>query len=273
MTPLYFHLRHWWRHDRFPSFIVGWTTLIVVLAALMPSACTRYSPVDRQRNLAAEQMAARLRQTNAGLTRFKCVAKMTLASPHRQARTFRAAMAGQLSDRLRIDMFAPFGGSAGSVSSDGKNLYLVMHPSREYYKKRFGSGNLRRLIQIDITVGDLLEMMVGRIPVDGGWSARLTSDDMETKSHLTFVDRWGRTRQRITVNDSMQQVQSEWFEGSERVAYTVVLSGRLVVDGFVIPRRIELSGANGERVLVVMDRYEANVSFDESLFVLNPPSS
>ena len=223
--------------------------------------------------MVAEQMAAGLRQTNAGLTQFRCVAKMTLAGPNRPTKTFRAAMAGQLSDRLRIDMFAPFGGSAGSVSSDGKNLYLVMHPSREYYKKRFGSGNLRRMIQIDITVADLLEMMVGRIPMDAGLSARLMTDEIEARNHLAFVDQWGRTRQRITVDDGMQQMQSEWFEGSDQAAYTLVLSGRLAVDGFVLPERIELSGANGERVLVVLDRYEANVRFDENLFVLTPPSS
>lgn len=273
MTPSYMHLCHWRRHDRFPSFMTGWTTLLVILAALLPSACTRFSPADLQRNLVAEQMAARLKQTNAGLTRFKCVAKMTLAGPNRKTQTFRAALAGQLSDRLRIDMFAPFGGSAGSVSSDGKNLFLVMHPSREYYKKRFGSGNLRRMIQIDITVGDLLEMLVGRIPMDGGWTARLITDELKTSSQLAFVDRWGRTRQRIIVDDGNRQIRSEWFDGGEQAAYSLVLSGRLVVDGFVLPERIELSGAKGERVMVMLDRYEANVRLDDSLFVLTPPPS
>ena len=118
-------------------------------------------------------MVAGMKLTNADLTRFKCVGKIIISGPKQPAQSFRAAMAGQLSDRLRIDLLAPFGGSAGTVSSDGKHLFLVMHPSREYYKSRLGSGSLEQMIQIDVSVGDLLELLVGRIPIDAEFSARL----------------------------------------------------------------------------------------------------
>ncbi len=259
--------------DRAPSMVRIGSAIILILAAGLPSACTRFSPPDIQRDMAAEQMVAGLRLTNADLTRFKCVGKIILSGPNQPAQTFRAALAGQLTDRLRIDMFAPFGGSAGTVSSDGKHLFLVMHPSREYYKRRFGSGSLEPVIKINVTVGDLLELLVGRIPMDTELLPRLGVDENEVQPHLVLVDRWGRTHQRVTVDDSMHPVASEWFDGHQKPVYSLTVSGTQIIDGFVLPKRIDLSGASGERVTVILDRYEANARFDDSLFVPAPPPS
>jgi hypothetical protein len=182
-------------------------------------------------------------------------------------------MAGQLTDRLRIDMFAPFGGSTGSVASDGKHFFLVLHPSGEYHKTRFGSGSLQRLIQIDITVGDMLEMLMGRIPVEAELLPRLSPDAHGINPQVDLVDGWGRLRQRITLDDSLWPVQSVWYDTRRNPVWTLTVTGRQMIDRFFLPRRLELSGAAGERVSVALDRYEANARFDEALFRLPLPSS
>lgn len=275
MIAVFSCIRHRSFGDRFPSYLSGWSAFFLILVVWLPTGCTRFSHPEIQRDLAAEQMVAELRQANADLTRFKCVGKITMSSSEQPAQSFRAAMAGQLPDRLRIDRFAPFGGSAGTVSSDGKHLFLVMHPSREYFKKRFGSGNLRRMIQINITVGDLLELLVGRIPMVKEFSARLTPDGNEAQTQLVLVDQWGRTRQRVTVDDAMHPVASVWFDSHQNPLYSLTVTGTQTVDGFVLPKRIDLSGASGERVSVTLERYKANANarFDENLFILAPPSS
>ena len=259
--------------DCFPTTRMGWWALIVILTTWLPAACTRFYPPEGQRDLPAERMVAGLRETNTGLTRFKCVAKITLTDPNRPSQSFRAAMAGQLTDRLRIDMFAPFGGSSGTVSSDGEHLFFVAHPSREYYKKKFGNGSLRRVVQIDVTVGDLLELLVGRIPMDTALAARLTTDEENSRTQVILVDRWGRTRQQITVDASMHPVRSVWFDANQHPIQSLVLTGRQSIDGFTVPRRIDLSAASGERISVVLDRYEANARLDDGLFILAPPPS
>jgi hypothetical protein len=197
---------------------------------------------------------------------------MTLSSPAQAQQSFRAAVAGQLSEQLRIDMFAPFGGAAGTLSSDGNHLFLVMHPSREYVKHRIGRGSLRRIIQMDITVGDLLEMLVGRIPMDDDLSARMQPDEDGRRTHLLLSDRWNRLRQRITLDKSMMPVRSEWFDRREQSDFILTVDGRQQIAGFVLPRRIELTGTKGARVSVVLERYEANPRLDEDLFVPARPS-
>jgi len=235
--------------------------------------CAYAPPVAVQRDPAAEALAARLKATNAGLTRFKCLGKMTLTVPGQPVQAFRAAMAGALHDRLRIDMFAPFGGSAGTFSSDGNHLFLVRHPSGEYYKKRYGSGSLRRLLQIDVSVGDLLELMVGRIPLSESGSAKLVSAGEDGGARLLLVDEKGRTRQRISVDAHHGPLHAEWFDNGQRSTHALVLEGRQVVDGYDLPRRIELTGGEGERVTLVLERYEANVPLDDRLFTPARPMS
>lgn len=258
---------------RFPSSTIGWAALFLILTAWLPIACTRFLPADVQHDVPAERMMAGLMQTNSGLTGFKCVAKITLSEPNRPIQSFRAAMAGRLTDHLRIDMFAPYGGSAGTVSSDGKHLFLVTHSSREYYKRRIGNGSLHRIIKVDVTVGDLIELLVGRIPMDEVLSARLMPDDGTDRTNLALVDRWGRTRQQITLDASMQPVRSVWFDGDLNPIQSLMVTGQQTIDGFVLPTRIDLSAESGQRVSVAVDRYEANVRLDESLFTLAPPSS
>ncbi|MBR9985118.1 MAG: hypothetical protein KFF68_04340 [Desulfosarcina sp.] len=273
MTPVLTCLHHRSLPDRPPSTMRSWSALFLLVAALLPSACARFSPADIQRDIEAEQMVAGMKVTNADLTRFKCLGKITISGPKQPAQSFRAAMAGQLSDRLRIDLLTPFGGSAGTVSSDGKHLFLVMHPSREYYKRRLGSGSLEQMIQIDVSVGDLLELLVGRIPIGNEFSARLAHDANQAQPHLVLVDRWGRIRQRVTLDEAMHPVSSVWFDGHRNPIYTLTIAGTQTIDGFVLPMRIDLSGASGERVSVTLDRYEVNARLDESLFSLHPPSS
>ncbi|WP_372679978.1 hypothetical protein [Desulfosarcina sp.] len=259
--------------DRSPFYLNGWLVIILLTAAWLTVACARFSPSDIPRDLAAEQMVAGLRSTNTHLTRFKCVGKIILSVPQQPVQSFRAAIAGQLTDRLRIDMFAPFGGSAGTVSSDGEHLFLVMHPSGEYYKRRFGSGSLEKMIKIDLSVSDLLELLVGRIPMNAEFSARLASNDHTGLPDLLLVDRWGKTRQRVTVDGAMHPVASVWFDGHQNPVYTLTVTGTQTIGGFVLPMRIDLSGPSGERVTVNLDRYEVDAHLDETLFSLDPPSS
>ncbi|MGA6926025.1 MAG: hypothetical protein WBY88_10110 [Desulfosarcina sp.] len=244
---------------------------MLILTAWLTTACTRYAPPDIPRDLAAEQLAAGLMQTNAGLTGFKCLGKTILSSPGLPNRSFRTAIAGRLPGRLRVDLLAPFGGAAGSFSSDGEHLFLVMHTTREYYKKRLGNGSLERFIQMDLTVADLLDILVGRIPMESGLSARILPKRDEMPAWLAFFDRWGNLRQQIALDDAMQPVRSVWFDDQQQVLRTLSITDRLWVDGFAVPGRIDMAAASGERIEITLDRCESQPILDDRLFVLEPP--
>jgi hypothetical protein len=260
---------------RIPSTTRGrrrraWPAILLILLAALPSACTRFYAPPMRRDMAAERLVKRLKQTNTGLVRFKCVAKMTLTGPQRPLRFFRTAMAGALPDRLRIDLLSPYGGSAGAVASDGKHLFIAMYRSHKYYKKRFGKGSLHRLIDVDITVGDLLDFMVGRIPINDDRWARLKPAEDNPRSELILRDRWGGTRQRVILDSAGRPVRSTWFDSRQHEIYSVAFTGQRDIGGFVLPQNIDMTGADGQRISVALVRYTANAVLNDRIFVLPP---
>jgi hypothetical protein len=261
------------RLDASVALIIRGLSFIWIPMIWMTTACTYLIPPDLQPDLAAEQIIAGIKHTNADLVQFKCIGKITMSGPQQPVQSYRSAIAGQLKDHLRIDLFAPFGGAAGTVASDGEHLFLVLHASQEYHKKRFGDGSLQRFIKMDVTVGDLLELLVGRIPLDSALSPRVMPADGTDRHSVCLVDRWGQTRQRITLDAAGRPLQSEWFDNRHQLEFSLVVSGRQVIDGFVLPIRVDLCAVSGQKVSVLLERYEANVCLDESLFAPPPISS
>lgn len=242
-----------------------------IVTALLVSACAWSPPAEIRRDMAAEAMVSALRKINIGLNQFRYIGKLTIDDRKRPVQAFRVAIAGQFPAQLRIDMFAPIGGSAALFASDGKHLFLFDHRSHDYYKKRFGKGSLNRFIGLDLSVGDLLELLAGRIPIGEKLIARSKLEGDGDTSQLILVDRNARVRQRIVIDDASRLVESVWYDEREAERFKARLQGRQSVDGFILPRRVDVSGAAGTQVSVAIDRFEVNVDFDDQLFAPERP--
>lgn len=253
-----------------PAGLLKWSTIVMLAAAWLPVACTRLSPSEVQPDLEAERIVASLRQANADLTRFKSVGRVRLSGPDQPAESFRAAVAGKLPSRLRIDMIAPYGGASGTFSADGRYLFLVRHASREYHKKRLGDGSLQGVLHIDVTVDEVLALLMGRIPVDDACLPRVASRDVQNGLQIDLVDRRGRICQRILTDAARRAVRAEWFDERQRPDRAVWLGGYQTVGGFTLPMQMELSGRSGERLEVEVERYEPNAGIPEAAFTPQP---
>jgi hypothetical protein len=255
------------------SFYKHKTVWVGVLILVLTTACSHFGTLPLPRDPAAEKMIETLKQTNIDLIRFKCVGKITVSGPKQPAKSYRSAIAGQLNDHLRIDLFAPFGGAAGSVASDGKHLFLVMHASGKYYKKRFQNGSLSRFVKMDVTVGDLLALLVGRIPIEDERIAQSMPLEDTDHSVVGLVDRRGNTRQKIILDTDGRPLRALWFDPHGKPMLALEISGQQIIDGFLIPTQVDLSAASGQTVSIRIERYQANPSLDKTLFVLPPISS
>ncbi|GAB6907605.1 hypothetical protein DESC_240037 [Desulfosarcina cetonica] len=254
----------------FASAVRGLLLLFVFLG--LTSGCSYLVPPAPVADPAAEALVTRLNHANAGLAQFKWVGRLSLARPNRPVQVYRAAVAGQHDDRLRIDLFSPVGGSAASFSSDGSDFYVIEHASREYHKKAVGRGSLRAFVGLDIHIKDLLEFMAGRIPVETECVAqRVPVEEEDAPLELRLVDRRGRVRQRITLDQTMRPAAVVWFDSSGKAIYTLTITSLQDIDGFTVPRQMALSDITGRRLSFRLDRFMANAPMSEDLFVLPPP--
>lgn len=243
--------------------------LLIFLLLCTASGCTYLTPPPIIPDPNAEMLVAALKTVNVDLKQFKCVAKIGMLSPNQPVQAFRGALACQLPDRLRIDLFAPFGGTAASLSSDGDCLYIVLHGPRKYYKRSVGNGSLKRLIKIDFTIEGLLTLLVGRIPIDNGLIAQMATDSPGVR----LVDKRGRLRQRIALDTDGHPRNVIWYDSYNRQTLSCEMDGKQAIDGFTLPKKIVLVDASGIEVSVSISRYDVNTLFAPGLFVLPPISS
>jgi hypothetical protein len=250
---------------------VNWLVPILMLGVLLPAGCARVFAPEIVRDERAEHLTSVWRQVNPGLTRFKFIGTVTVSGPDRPQQHFRAAFAGHLPDGLRIDLFSMVGGASATISMDGTYLYLVRHATREYHKKRLGSGSLRSVIRIDATVDDLLQIMAGRIPMSQALHPRFVDGDNQSGVRVAQLDDKGRMRQRITADEDLRPVKSEWFDGRRRLTHTLMIGGHQDEEGCVVPQRFQLAAHTGERLSVTLTRYEVNPDLDARLFAPDRP--
>jgi hypothetical protein len=244
-----------------------------MVALVMATACSHLVSFPLPRDPDAEKIIDTIKQANIDLVQFKCIGKITVSEPMQPVQSYRSAIAGKMNDHLRIDLFAPFGGAAGSVASDGNHLYLAMHASRKYYKKRFSNGSLYRFVKIDITVEDLLELLIGRIPVDDDRLAQSLPVGDTDSTGVCLVDRRGKIRQKILLDTDGRPYRAIWFDQHGKQMLALKINGHQAIDGFILPKKIKLLADSGQTVSIVIDRYQANAFLDETLFVLPPISS
>lgn len=245
--------------------------LFLLMLLLMMSGCAFFSPpVPLPPDPVAEAIIRDLQETNAHLFQFKGIGQIRIFLPEEPVQVFRVAIAGQMTDHLRIDLLSPVGGSAATFSSNGRHVFLIRQtPPVEYHKKKARSGLLRRLTGIDIEVSDLLELIVGRIPVAPECTAHMAADGISSGEAVELVDKKGRVRQRIVVAADGKPVEAVWFDTGQKPVYTVHRLGEKNVSGFVFPQRIELFTPDEHRLVVSLDRYFPDAPMDVDLF--NPP--
>ncbi len=247
--------------------------LLLLGLMVMTTACSHFFAPPPTSDPAADEIIAGLEKTNIDLRQFKCLAKLSISSPRQPVQVFRGAIAGKKPDQLRIDLFAPFGGAAAALASDGTHLFIVLHNPRKYYKKGIGDGSLKRLTKIDLTVGELLDLLVGRIPLEKDLFAQMMPDTDSNGPAVRRIDRQGRLRQEIFLDTEGRPKNAIWYDRRECQTLSCEITGRQTVAGFTLPQRIDLADASGNKVTATLRRFEANADLSPRLFVLPPISS
>ena len=223
---------------------------------------------------ATQRTIERLTKQNTGLKGFKAIGRIAFAEGGQPIQSYRFAAAGRLPEKLRIDLLAPFGGSAASVASDGRHLFVVRHPSRQFKRWSLGRGSLQRFVGLPIRIKDLLTLMTGKIPLYEGYVAHTAmSPNGDDAIVLQIADRGGRLRQSVTMDERGRPVEAVWYDAQGRQTMALEMDGEIVVDGHVLPRQINLGATAGGCLTISFDRYMANPQTPDELFTLTPIGS
>ncbi len=249
------------------------THLLVSIMLLMGlNACAGFgvAPEPQYDNETTRDLLTALYDVNADLSAAKWTGKASMTVEGRRRTFDRAVWAGAQPGRVRFDARTPFGLPVLSLACDEVYLTAMVHSQGKYYRKHVGDNGLGLLFPVDISCRDLYHLMVGRPPGIDYHSAQ-----METSSGNEYTIRLQR-RFKGTVAKLWVDARSGRLTGVESLnihgnrRYQVRLAEHRAVDGFSLPRRLELESAEG-RLVLEASRLLPNRPVTPSLFRIVPP--
>lgn len=247
--------------------------LLMSIALLFSlNACAGFGipPEPQYDSVSTRDLVTALFDVNADLAAAKWIGKASMTVDGRRRTLDRAVWAGAPPGRVRFDARTPFGLPVLSLACDESYLTAIVHSEGRYYRKQVGDGGIGRFFPVDISCRDLYDLMVGRPP-----GIEYHAAQVEASSAGVHTVRLSR-RFKGTVARLWVDAQSGRLTGVERLnvhgnrRYRVWMADHQTVDGFSLPRRLELEGAEGRLVLDAA-RLFANRPVAPSVFRIRPP--
>ncbi|HUT44065.1 MAG TPA: hypothetical protein VMW95_06985 [Desulfobacterales bacterium] len=271
---------------------------ILFICIFFISACTslshRISEESKEFRSPSEAKAiiSILKSQNHKLKTIKGVGRITFLEKEMATRI---AWVASTPDKIRITLSSVSGHPMISAASVGQWFYFVSHASGDFYKKRPTNFNMKRFFSISIKSEDLVNILLGRIPVVEYDSTDLMEDrslkgrsgkDFESvevsslnkdiignknSSVLLLKNKWGNVREKIYLNDRQDAHKIEMFDSTGALVYRVELIKMQEIKSYRVPYRLKVLNDDGAGFQLDLDRYWADASVSPSVFTLTPP--
>jgi hypothetical protein len=273
---------------------------ILIICIFFFSACASLSPKileeskDFRSPSEAKAIISILKNQNPKLKTIKGVGRITFLEKEEKEMTARIAWVASTPDKIRITLSSVSGHPMISAASDGRWFYFVSHASGDFYKKRPSNFNMKRFFLISIKSEDLVNILLGRIPLvnydTSGFvedrslrgrsgknleSTGVSSLNEEIKGHksssvLFLKNKWGNIREKIYLGDRDDVHKVEMFDSTGTLVYRLELIKMQEVKSYRVPYRLRISNDDGEGFQLDLDRYWADATVSPSVFTLTP---
>ena len=246
---------------------------ILMLAAALSgcAALQKETPEQRAAQAEAQNLLSRLAATNQNLNQFKGIGRIQLNAGGTAAINERVVWAAAVPSRLSVAVLAS-GLPVLKFASDGQYLYFIdmRDVKGSFHKIRTSDPSLDRLISIPVRSSDIVHFLAGRLPVRAHTRVRMATS--ETGSRVLILQRWWRVVQKVHVDARRDETQMvEFFDGREKLAFRAVFEDLQTAASYQIPRKVRITGSNGARLLLRIERLVPDAEITDEMFILRPP--
>ena len=252
--------------------------MIIILVAVLLAGCSSLSrktpgPEDLAAMADARIVLRALGSQNDKLKNFKGIGKIKVWQNGEKRIDERIAWIGSETVKLSIVVLIS-GLPAVKMASDGKWFYYYEARQGEpiYKKTAATDATLQRIVSIPIKTSDILLLLAGRAPLRGHDSAVLHRQSSGSGYVLTLKKRWYGIVEKIFLGEDRTQVrQIEFFNRSGTLIYRARFDEMQIINGYLVPSRLSISGDEGVGFELEVQKYWADVPVSPSMFVLEPP--
>jgi len=217
----------------------------------------------------ARQILSIIKARNDAARSFKGIGKISVWDEN-GSRTSRAAWAGAIDGRLRIEFLALPGQPVAKFIYNGENYYFMSQADPELHQRACSDPVLTQVTGVPIRVSEVVEFLAGGIPIYDHDSVALEPLASPGGYALVFKKRWLGVVQKIYLDPSRLAVLKveiyKWWKKVYQVAFDQVRT----VNDHRIPFDMTISNGQDQGFRVSTDRYWADALVTPSMFSWEP---
>lgn len=262
-----------WRFPTTTLTLFALQAMLLFVVACTPSATLRPPrPLPSGPPPDAATALERYRQFDAGLTGARGTCSSLLRMPAGEY-DFNQAFLIEQPDKMRMEVFT-FMGITLSYLATAEGKYAVYLPG----ENKFLRGNTDSLkmsgmaMPIFLDLSQLMQLLLGRMPLADYARAELTYDDSDNRYTVTTFSTFGETVQVLHLDPTaFYLLGAEIYEGGVKVGQIELYERDLTAE-FKPARKIEADfPLTGTFLRMIVDDLEPNPTIEEELFTLKPP--
>ncbi len=195
-------------------------------------------------------------------------ARLSYVSPE-ESRSARQLLVAERPDRLRLEIFSPFGAVFVLASADG-TLAAYDRQEAVVYRGAATAENLQRYTQVDLPVARAVALLLATPPLDLDAPSTVASDGQTLAVRQRTPD--GGTR--ITwYSEALEPLRYEERDAADAVAFRTTYEAWGPVDGVRLPHQVQFElPASARRIAITLSDIEVNPPLAGTVFALPTPS-
>ena len=217
----------------------------------------------------AENLLSKLSARNQGLKTFKGIGSIRIWNAYGSQKA-RVAWLGDINGRLRVEILGPSGRSLMKFAYDGKYFYFYSVGGDGIMKKRSRNPSLSRVIDVPVTIRELVFFLGGRFPVYDYRRVEWQKSGASHADRLVLRRFWQGIIEKIVLTEDHAAVASVSIYDWHGLSYQAGLSEYRQRGDFFIPDQIIIKSGDSEGLEIRINRYWPNVDVDDRQFVISP---
>lgn len=219
------------------------------------------APVDAQAIVAAD--AAR----RAALRSLRAWARLAYQSPDESHRA-KQLLVVERPDRLRLEVFSPFGAVFVLAAADGA-LTAYDRGASTVYRGAASADNLRRYTQMDLPVAGAVDLLLGTPPLDAAEPGIVSVDGAAIELWRGTADGGARV---VWYSPALLPQRYEEQDRDGRVRLRAAYDGYASIDGVEVATQLHIElPPSQQRIELTLSDVEVNPALGAAVFALQTP--
>lgn len=241
--------------------VLSFLSLLVLLNGCVPTPGRLLLP---DQLLMHQKILQRMRERTQGIHTLSGIARLAIQTSQGRDSTEEVILL-QPPDAIRLESWNSMGGLQLLMISKGKKGVFVVPGEFKTYEFASEPGPLKRLLGLDLSIRDLLQILMGAPPIPPLEPDQILTE-LETGGTVLEILQGSRVIQKVWIDLSGRIVRWERLDAKGNPMESLVFDDFQEVEGISMPFHIAYTGSGGVELTLRYRSLLLNQSIEDRLF-------